>query len=127
MTALTRKGQKYEWTQKCEESFQELKRRLTSAPILIIPTSGEPLVIYSDAFKVGQGAVFMKNGKVVVYVSRQLKAHEENYPTHDLEMTVVIFALKIWQHYPYGVRCEIYTDHKSLKYIFTQKELNMRQ
>ena len=126
LTALTRKGKQYEWTQKCEESFQELKRRLTSAPILIIPTSGEPLVIYSDASKVGLGAVLMQNGKVVAYGSRQLKDHEKNYPTHDLEMAAVIFALKIWRLYLYGVRCEIYTDHKSLKYIFTQKELNMR-
>ena len=127
MTALTRKGKKYEWTPKCEESFQELKRRLTSAPILILPTEGEPLTIYSDASKVGLGAVLMQNGKVIAYGSRQLKEHEKNYPTHDLEMAAVVFALKIWRHYLYGVRCEIYTDHKSLKYIFTQKELNMRQ
>ena len=104
-----------------------MKRRLTSAPILIIPTSGEPLVIYSDASKVGLGVVLMQNGKVVAYGSRQLKDHEKNYPTHDLEMAAVIFALKIWRHYLYGVRCKIYTDHKSLKYIFTQKELNMIQ
>ena len=100
---------------------------MTSAPILIIPTSGEPLVIYSDASKVGLGAILMQNGKVVAYASRQLKDHEKNYPTHDLEMAAVVFALKIWRHYLYGVKCEIYTDHKSLKYIFTQKELNMRQ
>ena len=92
MTALTRKGKKYEWTQKCEESFQELKRRLTSAPILIIPTSGEPLVIYSDASKVRLGVVLMKNKKVVAYALRQLKDHEKNYPTHDLEMVIVVFA-----------------------------------
>ena len=127
LTALTRKGKKYEWTEKCEESFCELKRRLTTAPILIIPTSGEALVIFSDASKVGLGAVLMQNGKVVAYASRQLKDHERNYPTHDLEMAAVVFALKIWRHYLYGVRCEIFTDHKSLKYIFTQKDLNMRQ
>ena len=95
MTALTRKGKKYEWTPKCEESFQELKRRLTSAPILILPTEGEPLTIYSDASKVGLGAVLMQNGKVIAYGSRQLKEHEKNYPTHDLEMAAVVFALKI--------------------------------
>ena len=127
LTALTRKGKKYEWTQKCEESFQELKCRLTSAPILIIPSSGEPLVIFSTASKVGLGAVLMQDGKVVAYGSRQLKDHEKNYPTHDLEMAAMVFALKIWRHYLYGVRCEIYTDHQSLKYIFTQKEHNMRQ
>ena len=100
---------------------------MTSAPILIIPSSGEPLVLYSDASKIGLGAVLMQNGKVVAYGSRQLKDHERNYPTHDLEMAAVVFALKIWRHYLYGVKLEIYTDHKSLKYIFTQKELNMRQ
>ena len=100
---------------------------MTSAPILILPTEGEPLTIYSDASKVGLGAVLMQNRKVIAYGSRQLKEHEKNYPTHDLEMATVVFALKIWRHYLYGVRCEIYTDHKSLKYIFTQKELNMRQ
>jgi len=70
----------------------------------------------------------MQNGKVVAYASRQLKPHELNYPTHDLELAAVIFALKIWRHYLYGARCEVYTDdHKSLKYIFPQKELNLRQ
>ena len=69
----------------------------------------------------------MQNGKVVAYASRQLKPHEENYPTHDIEMAAVIHALKIWRHHLYGVRCEIYTDHKSLQYIFTQRELNLRQ
>ena len=127
LTALTKKGKKYEWTEKCEESFQELKRRLTSAPILTIPNGEEGLVIYSDASKIGLGAVLMQNGKVIAYASRQLKDHEKNYPTHDLELAAVVFALKIWIHYLYGVHCQIFTDHKSLKYFFTQKELNMRQ
>ena len=69
----------------------------------------------------------MQHGKVVAYASRQLKSYEQNYPTHDLELVAIVFALKIWRHYLYGERCEIYTDHKSLKYISTQKELNMRQ
>ena len=69
----------------------------------------------------------MQNGKVIAYGSRQLKDYEKNYHTHDLELAAVVFALKIWRHYLYGARCEIYTDHKSLKYFFTQKELNMRQ
>ncbi|KAL5563785.1 hypothetical protein UlMin_033532 [Ulmus minor] len=127
LTALTKKGKKYEWTGKCEESFQELKRRLTSAPILTIPNGEEGFVIYSDASKIGLGAVLMQNGKVIAYASRQLKDHERNYPTHDLELAAVVFALKIWRHYLYGVHCQIFTDHKSLKYFFTQKELNMRQ
>ena len=69
----------------------------------------------------------MQNGKVIAYASRQLKDYELNYPTHDLELTAVVFALKIWRHYLYGVHCEIFTEHKSLKYFFTKKELNMRQ
>src|SRR3990170_3332310 len=69
----------------------------------------------------------MQEGKVMAYASRQLRQHEENYPTHDLELAAVIHALKEWQHYLLGNQCEIYTDHKSLKYIFTQPELNLRQ
>jgi len=69
----------------------------------------------------------MQNGRVMAYASRQLKPQELSYPTHDLELAAVVFALKIWRHYLYGARCEIYTDHKSLKYIFTQKNLNLRQ
>ena len=85
LTALTRKGKKFEWTQKCEENFQELKRKLTSTPVLIIPdVEAGNFVIYSDASKNGLGAVLMQNGKVVAYASRQLKIHERNYPTHDL-------------------------------------------
>ena len=68
-----------------------------------------------------------QRGKVIAYASRQLKDYETRYPTHDLELAAVVFALKIWRHYLYGVKCNIYTDHKSLKYFFTQKDLNMRQ
>ena len=105
----------------------ELKQRLVSAPILAIPTGSGGLVVYSDASKCGLGCVLMQNVRVIAYASRQLKDYEKNYPTHDLELAAVVFALKIWRHYLYGERCEIYTDHKSLKYFFTQKELNMRQ
>jgi hypothetical protein len=104
-----------------------LKQRLVSAPVLTIPSSSSGFVIYSDVSHKGLGCVLMQHGKVVAYASRQLKSYEQNYPTHDLELAVVVFALKIWMHYLYGERCEIYTDHKSLKYISTQKELNMRQ
>ena len=69
----------------------------------------------------------MQEGKVVAYASRQLRPHEGNYPTHDLELAAIVHALKIWRHYLIGNRCEIFTDHKSLKYIFTQSELNLRQ
>ena len=100
---------------------------MVSAPILTVPEGNEGYVVYSDALRQGLSCVLMQNGKVVDYASRQLKPHELNYPTHDLELTTVIFALKIWRHYLYEARCEVYTDHKSLKYIFSQKELNLRQ
>ena len=124
---LTRKGVKFEWTDRCEESFQELKQRLTSAPVLTLPSGSEGFVVFSDASHQGLGCVLMQHEKVVAYASRQLKKHELNYPTHDLELAAVVFALKIWRHYLYGATCQIFTDHKSLKYIFTQKELNLRQ
>lgn len=127
LTKLTRKNQKFEWDDKCEESFQELKQRLVTAPVLALPDDQGNFVIYSDASHKGLGCVLMQHGKVIAYASRQLKPHEQNYPTHDLELAAVVFALKIWRHYLYGEKCEIFTDHKSLKYIFTQKELNMRQ
>ena len=127
LTNLTRKNVKFQWTDACERSFKELKQRLVSAPILAIPTSSGGLVVYSDASKCGLGCVLMQNGRIIAYASRQLKDYEKNYPTHDLELAAIVFALKIWRHYLYGERCEIYTNHKSLKYFFTQKELNMRQ
>ncbi|KAK1627778.1 hypothetical protein QYE76_002093 [Lolium multiflorum] len=127
MTQLLKKDKKFEWTNKCEEIFQQLKSRLTSAPILIMPDITKPFDVYCDASKIGLGCVLMQEGKVISYLSRQLKQHEQNYPTHDLELAAVVLALKVWRHYLMGNRCEIFSDHKSLKYIFTQKELNMRQ
>jgi hypothetical protein len=127
MTKLLQKEVKYVWTPECESAFQELKTRLTTAPVLALPTDGEEYEVFSDASLNGLGCVLMQKGRVIAYASRQLKVHERNYPTHDLELAAVVFALKIWRHYLYGVSCKFYTDHKSLKYIFTQKELNMRQ
>ena len=127
LTKLTRKNEKFEWTDKCEKSFQELKQRLVIAPVLALPDDKGDFVIYSDASHKGLGCVLMQHGKVIAYASRQLKPHEQRYPTHDLELAAIVFALKLWRHYLYGEKCEIFTDHKSLKYIFTQKELNMRQ
>ena len=95
LTALTQKDRKFEWSNKCEQSFQELKRRLTSAPILVLPTDDAKFTVYCDASKIGLGAVLMQNVNVVAYASRQLKIHEKNYPTHDLELAVVVFSLKI--------------------------------
>ncbi|KAL8108205.1 hypothetical protein AgCh_024593 [Apium graveolens] len=127
LTKLTRKNQKFKWDEKCEESFQELKNRLVSSPVLVLPDEQGNFLIYSDASYKGLGCVLMQHDKVIAYASRQLKPYEEKYLTHDLELAAIVFALKIWRHYLYGEKCEIYTDHKSLKYIFTQKELNMRQ
>ena len=127
MTRLTRKEVKFDWDDRCEEAFQELKRRLTSAPILIVPDRGQGYTVYCDASRAGLGCVLMQSGRVVAYGSRQLKNQERNYPTHDMELAAVIFALKIWRHYLYGKEFEVYSDHKSLKYIFTQRDLNMRQ
>ena len=90
-------------------------------------TSGREYALYSDASRIGLGCVLMQDGKVVAYASRQLKPHEQNYPTHDLELAVVAFALKIWLLYLYGEKCRIFKDHKSLKYLLTQKELNFRK
>ena len=127
MTELLKKDKKFVWTEACERSFQELKRRLTTAPVLTLPDIQRDFVIYCDASRQGLGCVLMLDGKVVAYASRQLKPHEKNYPTHDLEFAAVVHALKIWRHYLIGNKCEIYTDHKSLKYIFTQPDLNLRQ
>jgi hypothetical protein len=98
-----------------------LKERLTTSPILAVPSGSGGYTVYCDASRVGLGCVLIQHGKVIAYTSRQLKEHEQNYPTHDLKMTAVIFALKIWRYYLYGETCEIFIDHKSLKYIFQQK------
>ncbi|WVZ24644.1 hypothetical protein V8G54_003188 [Vigna mungo] len=127
LTQLTRKDQLFVWTNRCESSFQELKQRLTNAPVLVIPDVNQPFVVFCDASYQGLGCVLMQEEKVVAYASRQLKIHERNYPTHDLELAALVFALKIWRHYLYGVRFQVFSDHKSLKYLFDQKELNMRQ
>ncbi|KAI3691955.1 hypothetical protein L6452_31758 [Arctium lappa] len=127
LTALTRKNEKFAWTETQEKAFRTLQWKLCEAPILSLPEGIEDFVIYSDASKMGLGCFLMQRGKVIAYASRQLKEHEKNYPTHDLELAAVVFALKLWRHYLYGTKCTLYTDHKSLKYVFDQKELNMRQ
>ena len=104
-----------------------LKNRLVFALILDLPYRTDSFTIYSDTSHRGLGCVLMQHGKVIAYASRQLRPHEKNYPMHDLKLAAMVLVLKIWRHYLYGVMCEIFTDHKSLKYLFTQKELNMRQ
>jgi hypothetical protein len=102
-----------------------LKVLLTTALVLAQPDTEKPFDVYRDVLGSGLGCILMQEGRVIAYASRQLRRHEEHYPTHDLELVVVVHALKIWSHYLLG--SHIYTDHKSLKYIFTQSELNMRQ
>ena len=127
LTRLTRKEKPFFWSEACQQSFDDLKRRLTSAPVLTLPLGQDGFAVYCDASRQGLGCVLMQNDKLIAYASRQLKKHEQNYPTHDLELAAVVFSLRIWRHYLYGVPCRIFTDHKSLQYLFTQKELNMRQ
>jgi ribonuclease HI len=111
----------------CESSFQELKKRLMTAPILVMPDMEKSFSIYCDASDQGLGCVLMQAGHVVAYASRQLRKHEAHYLAHDLELAAIVHALKIWRHYLMGKRYDLYTDHKSLKYIFTQSNLNLRQ
>ncbi|KAJ9535195.1 hypothetical protein OSB04_un001722 [Centaurea solstitialis] len=127
LTTLTQKDKKFVWGEKQEEAFQTLKQKLCNAPILALPEGTNNFVVYCDASHQGLGCVLMQNEKVIAYASRQLKVHEKNYTTHDLELGAVVFALKIWRHYLYGTKCTIYTDHKSLQHILDQKMLNMRQ
>ena len=94
--------------------------------MLVMPDIHKNFDIYCDASRQGLGCVLMQEDRVIAYASRQLRKHELNYPTHDLELAAVVHALKIWRHYILGNRCEIYTDHKSMKYIFTQNDLNLR-
>ncbi|WVZ49541.1 hypothetical protein U9M48_000889 [Paspalum notatum var. saurae] len=121
------KVEDYLWDPKCEEAFTSLKKSLTSAPALAQPDVTKPFDVYCDASGNGLGCVLMQEGRVIAYASRQLRKHEVNYATHDLELAAVVHALKIWRHYLLGNTCHIYTDHKSLKYILMQPELNMRQ
>ncbi|GKA08425.1 putative reverse transcriptase domain-containing protein [Tanacetum coccineum] len=127
MTKLTQKKVMFVWGDKQEAAFQLLKQKLCSAPILALPEGSKDFIAYCDASIKGLGAVLMQRDKVIAYASRQLKIHEKNYTTHDLELGAVVFALKIWRHYLYGTKCTVFTDHKSLQHILNQKELNMRQ
>ncbi|KAL0298891.1 UNVERIFIED_CONTAM: Transposon Ty3-G Gag-Pol polyprotein [Sesamum radiatum] len=121
------KNAPFNWNDKCAQSFEELKKRLTSAPILALPSGDGVYMVYTDASRQGLECVLMQHGKVIAYPSTQLRPHEMNYPTHDLELVAIEHALKIWRHYLYGETFQIFTDHKSLKYIPIQKELNLRQ
>jgi hypothetical protein len=127
ITSLLKNDTKFSWSSRYNEAFEQLKVLLTTTPVLAQPDIEKPFDVYCDASGSGLGCVLTQEGRVIVYASRHLRRHEEHYPTHDLELAVVVHALKIWRHYLLGNIYHIYTDHKSLKYIFTQSELNMRQ
>ncbi|GJS08888.1 retrotransposon protein, putative, ty3-gypsy subclass [Tanacetum coccineum] len=126
ITKLTQKSVKFDLGEKEEVAFQLLKQKLCSALILALPEGSENFVVYCDTSHKGLGTVLMQREKAIAYVSRQLKIHEKNYTTHDLELGAIVFALKMWRHYLYDTKCVVFTDHKSLQHILDQKELNMR-
>jgi hypothetical protein len=127
MTELLKKEVKYRWNDKCDDAFHTLRKHLTTAPVLAQPDNIQPFDVCCDASRTGLCCVLMQNNRVIAYASRALQNHEQNYPTHNLELAAVVHALKIWRHHLMGAKCNIYTEHKSLKYIFTQADLNMRQ
>jgi hypothetical protein len=127
ITKLLKKGNKYVWSEACDEAFKHLKKLLTTSPVLAQPDTTKPFDVYCDASGTGLRGVLMHEGRVISYSSRQLWCHEEHYPTHDLELVAVVMALRTWCHYLPGNAVHIYTDHQSLKYSFTQPDLNMRQ
>ncbi|GJS89365.1 putative reverse transcriptase domain-containing protein [Tanacetum coccineum] len=127
MTKLTQKGVKFDWGDKQEAAFQLLKQKLNSAPIMALPEGSKDYIVYCDASHKVLRVVLMQREKVISYASCQLKIHEKNYTTHDLELRSVVLSLKLWRHYFYGTKCTVFTDHKSLQHILNQKELNMRQ
>ncbi|GKB34816.1 putative reverse transcriptase domain-containing protein [Tanacetum coccineum] len=127
ITKLTQNNVKIDWSEKAEAAFQLLKQKLCSTPILSLPEGSKNFIVYYDASCKGLGTVLMQREKVIAYALCQLKIHDKNYTTHDLELGVVVFALKMWRHYLYGMKCIVFTDYKSLQHILDQKELNMRQ
>jgi hypothetical protein len=124
MTSLLEKGRDFKWDEKYQDGFDQLKMRLMLPPVLVMLDLQKGFDIYCDACSQGLGFVLMR-GHVIAYASRQLRKQQLNYPTHDLELAAVVHALKIWRHYIMGTKCQVYTDHKSLKYIFTQKNLTL--
>ncbi|GJT70319.1 putative reverse transcriptase domain-containing protein [Tanacetum coccineum] len=127
LTKLTQKDKKYKWGKEEKEAFHTLKQKLCSALIVELPEGTKDFMVYCNASLKGYGSVLKQREKLTAYASRQLKVHEENYATHDLELGAVVFALRLWRHYLYGTKCVVFIDHKSLQYILNQKEPNLRQ
>ena len=124
---LQKKGKKFDWNHKCEERFKKLKNLLTSAPILRIVDPNKEFVVCKDTCNDGLGGVLTQEGHAIAYESRKLKVHEKNYATYDLELAVVIHALKMWRHHLIGRKFVLMTDNKGLKYLLDQPNLNARQ
>jgi hypothetical protein len=127
VTELLKKENKYVWSDACDEAFKHLKKLLTTSPVLTRPNTTKPFDVYCDASSTSLGGVLIQEGRVISYSLRQLRSHEEHYPTHDLQLAAVVMAFRMWRHYLLGNVVHVYTDHRSLKYIFTQPDLNMRQ
>jgi hypothetical protein len=127
MTKLLEKDAKFKWSSQCEEAFVTLKKLLTTAHVLPQPDIEKPFNMYFDASGTDIEGVLMQDGRAIVYASQQLRYHEEHYPTHDLEFLTIVHVLKVCRHYLLSSLVHIYTNHKSLKYLFTQPDLKMRQ
>jgi hypothetical protein len=127
MTKLLEKEAKFKWSPQYEEAFLTLKKLFNTAPVLAQPDIEKSFDVYCDASGTGVGEVLMKDSHTIAYASLQLRRHEEHYPTHNLELLAILHTLKVWRHYLLGNLVHIYTDHKSLKYLFTQTDLNMRR
>jgi hypothetical protein len=127
VTVLPKKKNKYVWSDACDEAFKHLKKLLTTSTVLAQPDTTKPFDVYCDASRTGIGGFLTQEGRVISYSSRHVRRHEEHYPTHDLVSPAVVMALRTWHHYLLGSVIHIYTLHKSLKYILTQPNLNMRQ
>jgi hypothetical protein len=127
MTELLKKGVKFVWSEACDKAFHTLREHLTSALVLTQPNMTKLFEVFCDTSGIGLGCLLMQENRVIAYASQALRPHEKNYPTHDLDVAAVIHALNIWRHYLIGNHCNIFTDHKSLKYIFTQSDPNTRQ
>jgi hypothetical protein len=126
ITELLKKGNKYAWNDVCDEAFKNMKKLLTTSPVLAQPDTDKTFDVYCDASDTGLGGVLMLEDRVILYSSRQIRRHEEHYPTHDLELASVVMALRTWRQYLLENVVHIYMNHKSLKYIFTHLDMNMR-
>jgi hypothetical protein len=124
ITELQKKNKKFFWTEKCVEEFRRLKELLTTTLILKVSDMDTNFLVCTDASKEGLGRVLMQGERVIAYISRKLRRHEENYAMHDLELLAIVYALKVWRHYLVGRKFELKTDHCGLQHIFTQSDLN---